>query len=110
MRKRLSTGADVPGKQNINSISFWKCKIYMIFSSNFLSIWTPFCSRDAFCQLSSLQHSGMCLFTNTCSSKRESLWISCFLNRKLIFRRFKQLCPRTQRWELNWLMRQQSSH
>ena len=56
----------------------------MSFSSNFLNIWTHFCSRDAFYQLSSSQHLEISFFTSTSSSNRESLSITCFLNVTLI--------------------------
>ena len=48
----------------------------MRFFSNYLNISTHFCSKDAFCQPSSLQSSDTCFFTSTCSSKRESLLIT----------------------------------
>jgi len=68
--------------------------MHMTFSSNFLnSVWTHFCSRDAFYQLSFLQHSDMCLFTNTCSSQGESLSITYFLNMTLIFSQIETLVP-----------------
>ena len=84
IKKILSTGADVPDRQKINSINFWKFGILMSFSSNFLNIWTHFCTRDAFYQLSSSQHLEISFFTSTSWSNRESLSITCFLNVTLI--------------------------
>jgi len=91
VEKNLLTGADVPGKQNINSTSFLKFKMYMIISSNFSNILTQFCSRDAFFPaifLATFGHVPCHLLV-----KRESLSITCILIMTLAFSQVQPLVP-----------------